>query len=72
MRNMKTKKYIEMYNKNSFLVTVERTKNDINGNPKFNISVFDKDTLYFRGNWNKVTYNVESCIETLLRHIKEG
>ena len=66
---MKTKKYIEMYERNSFLVAVERIKNDINGNPKYNISVFDKDKLHFKGNWNKVTYNLESCIEVLLKSI---
>ena len=68
---MKTKKYMEMYSKNSFLVTVERTKNDINGNPKYNLSVFDKNTLHFKGNWNKVTYNLESCIEVLIKNIKK-
>lgn len=68
---MKTKKYIEMYDKNSFLVAVERTKSDINGNPKYSISVFEKDTLNFKGNWNKVTYNLESCIEVLTANIKE-
>ena len=66
---MKTKKYMKMYSKNSFLVVVERTKNDINGNPKYSISVFDKDTLYFRGNWNIVTYDVEHYIEVLLAKI---
>ena len=68
---MKTKKYIEMYNRNSFLITVERTKNDRNGNPRYYISVFDKDTLYFRGNWNTVTYDLEHYIEVLLANIKE-
>ena len=68
---MKTKKYIEMYERNSFLVAVERIKNDINGNPKYNISVFEKKTLHFKGNWNKVTYNIENCIEVLLKNIKE-
>ena len=68
---MKTKKYMKMYRKNSFLVVTERTKNDRNGNPKFSISVFDKDTLYFKGNWNIVTYDVESCIENLTLHIKK-
>ena len=67
----KTKKYMKMYSKNSFLVVVERTKNDINGNTKYSISVFDKDTLYFRGNWNIVTYDVENHIEVLLKNIKE-
>ena len=67
---MKTKKYVEMYNKNEFLVTIERTKNDRNGNPKYSISVFDKDTLYFKGNWNIVTYNLEHYIEVLLANIK--
>ena len=68
---MKTKKYIEMYNRNGFLVAIERTKNDRNGNPKYNISVFDKDTLYFKGNWNIVTYDLEHYIEVLLANIKE-
>ena len=41
----KTKKYMEMKTKNSFLVAVERIKNDINGNPKYSISVFDKNSF---------------------------
>ena len=69
---MKTKKYISMYNRNSFLVTVERTKNDKNGNPRYNISLFDKDTLHFKGNWTVVTYDLEHYIEELLANIKEG
>ena len=68
---MKTKKYIEIYNRNEFLVAIERTKNDRNGNPKYSISVFDKDTLYFRGNWNIVTYDLKHYIEVLLSNIKE-
>ena len=68
---MKTKKYIEMYNRNEFLVAIERTKNDRNGNPRYNISVFDKDTLYFRGNWTVVTYDLKHYIEVLLANIKE-
>ena len=68
---MKTKKYIEMYNRNGFLVAIERTKNDRNGNPKYNISVFDKNTLYFRGNWNIDTYDLEHYIEVSLANIKE-
>ena len=68
---MKTKKYIEMYNRNGFLITIEKNKNDINGNPKYNISVFDKDTLYFVGNWNIVTYDLKQYIEVLLANIKE-
>ena len=67
---MRTKKYMKMYRKNSFLVVTEKIKNDINGNPKYSVSIFDKDTLYFRGNWNIVTYDVESCIEGLLKNIK--
>ena len=67
---MKTKKYIKMYDRDSFLVTVERTKNDINGNPKYNISVFNKDTLHFKGNWIIVTYDLEHYIEVLLKDLK--
>lgn len=68
---MKTKKYIEMYYRNGFLVAIERTKNDRNGNPKYNISVFDKNTLYFRGNWNIDTYDLKHYIEVSLANIKE-
>ena len=68
---MKTKKYIEMYNRNGFLITIEKNKNDINGNPKYNISVFDKDTLYFVGNWNIVTYDLEHYIKCIITSIKE-
>ena len=68
---MKTKKYIEMYNRNGFLVAVERTKRDNNGNPRYNISIFNKDTLYFIGNWNIVTYDLKHYIEELITSIKE-
>ena len=69
---MKTKKYIEMYNRNGFLITIEKNKNDINGNPKYNISVFDKDTLYFRGNWNIVTYDLKKDVELICSSLKKG
>ena len=69
---MKTKKYIEMYNRNGFLVTIERIKNNKNGNPKYSISVFDKDTLYFRGNWNIVTYDLKKDIELICSSLKKG
>ena len=68
---MKTKKSISIIHFNEFLVTIERTRNDRNGNPRYNISVFDKDTLYFKGNWNIITYDVEHYIEVLLANIKE-
>ena len=56
---MKTKKNYEMFSRNGFLVVTEKIKNDRNGNPRYSISVFDKDTLYFSGNWKVVTYNVD-------------
>ena len=67
---MKTKKNYEMFSRNGFLVVTERIKNDRNGNPRYSISVFDKDTLYFSGNWKVVTYNVDHYIEVLLANIK--
>ena len=68
---MKRKKYLKLYDVSKFLVVTERTKNDKWGNPKYNVSVFEKDTLYFRWNWNIVTYDVEHYIEVLLANIKE-
>ena len=68
---MKRKKVIEMCSINGFLVATERKQNDKWGNPRYNVSVFDKDTLYFKGNWNIVTYDVEHYIEVLLANIEE-
>ena len=67
---MKTKKYLELYDRDGFLVVIERIKNDKWGNPRYNLSVFYKDTLIFVGNWKVVTYDVDHYIEVLLANIK--
>ena len=69
---MKTKKSISIIHFNVFLVTIERVKNNINGNPKYNISIFNKDTLYFRGNWNIVTYDLKKDVELICSSLKKG
>lgn len=67
---MKTKRYMEMRKVKDYTIVVERVNCDIYGNPKYNITIFDKNNI-FRGNWNTVSYNIEISIENIIKEIEK-
>ena len=67
---MKTKRYMEMRKVGEYTIMVERVKHDLYGNPKYNITVFNKNNI-FRGNWNEVSYNIDVTVENLIKQIEK-
>ena len=60
----KTKKIKEMLVIENYTIVYERIKNDVNGNPRYEVSIFDGGR--HKGTYNIVTYNVEEDIKNLL------
>ena len=63
----KTKKFKEMLVIESYTIVYERIKNTVNGNPRYEVSIFDNG--YHKGTYNIVTYNVEKSIRNLLESL---
>lgn len=63
----KIKKYKEMLIIDNYTVIYERIKNDVNGNPRYEVSIFDNG--YYKGTYNIVTYNVEESINNLIKSL---
>lgn len=49
------------------IVVYERIKNTVNGNPRYEVSIFDNG--YHKGTYNIVTYNVEKSIRNLIKSL---
>lgn len=67
---MKTKRFMEIRKTGEYTIMIERINCDLYGNPKYNITVFDKNNI-FRGNWNEVSYNLEITINNLIKAIEK-
>ena len=63
----KTKKFKEMLTIDNCIVVYERIKNTVNGNPRYEVSIFDNG--YHKGTYNIVTYNVEKSIRNLIKSL---
>lgn len=63
----KLKKYKEILTIENYTVIYEKIKNNINGNPRYEVTIFDNG--YHRGTYNIVTYNVEESIKNLLESL---
>lgn len=62
---MKTKRFLQILKKGEYTVVIERLKCDNYGNPRYNVTVFDKNNI-FRGNWNIKSYNINSSVLNLI------
>ena len=62
---MKTKRFLQILKKGEYTVVIERLKCDNYGNPRYNVTVFDKNNI-FRGNWNIKSYNINSSVINLI------
>lgn len=51
----------------NYTVIYERVKNDINGNPRYEVTVFDNG--YHKGTFNIVTYTIEESIKNLIESL---
>lgn len=67
---MRTKRFLEMRKEGDYTVMIERINCDVYGNPKYNITVFDKNGI-FRGNWNTVSYNINVSLENIIKEKKK-
>lgn len=63
----KTKKFKEMLIIENYTVIYEKIKNDLNGNPRYEVTVFDGG--YHKGTFNVVTYTIEKTIENLIESL---
>ena len=63
----KTKKFKEMLVIESYTIVYERVKNDVNGNPRYEVSIFDNG--YHKGTYNITSYSVEEDIRNLLESL---
>lgn len=60
----KTKKFKEMLVIESYTIVYERVKNDVNGNPRYEVSIFDSGR--HKGTYNIVTDTIEETINNLI------
>lgn len=60
----KLKKYKEMLIIENYTIVYEKIKNTVNGNPRYEVSIFDGG--YHKGTYNIVTYTIEESIKNLL------
>lgn len=63
----KLKKYKEMLTIDNCIVVYERIKNTVNGNPRYEVSIFDNG--YHKGTYNITSYSVEEDIRNLLESL---
>lgn len=63
----KTKKIKEMLVIENYTIIYERIKNDVNGNPRYEVSIFDGG--YHKGTYNIVSYNIEEDISYLIKSL---
>ena len=63
---MKTKRFLQILKKEEYTVVIERLKCDNYGNPRYNVTIFDKNNI-FRGNWNIKSYYINIDIDNIIR-----
>ena len=63
----KTKKIKEMLVLENYTIIYERLKNDVNGNPRYEVSIFDGG--YHKGTYNITSYSVEEDINNLIESL---
>lgn len=62
---MKTKRFLQILKKGEYTVVIERLKCDNYGNPRYNVTIFDKNNI-FRGNWNIKSYCINIDIDNII------
>lgn len=60
----KLKKYKEISTFDNYTIIYERIENTVNGNPRYEVSIFDSG--HHKGTYNIVSYNIEESIKNLI------
>lgn len=60
----KLNKYKEILIIDNYTIIYERIKNDVNGNPRYEVTVFEN--MHHIGTYNIVTYTIEDSIKNLI------
>lgn len=63
----KTKKFKEMLAIEKYTVVYERIKNDVSGNPRYEVTVFED--MHHKGTYNITSYSVEEDIRKLIESL---
>lgn len=61
----KLNKFKEMSEIKGYMVIYERIKSDLNGNPRYEVSLFDNYYCH-KGTYNIVSYSIEKDINNLI------